>query len=53
MKKAKWLIFLCVLFCVVCLSACTLNENSIGLSVTVDGEMKAYATVRIDDANIN
>ena len=52
MKKAKWLIFLCVLFCVVCLSACTLNENSIGLSVTVDGEMKAYATVRIDDANI-
>ena len=55
-KKAKWLILVFMLFCVVGLSACSITSDDIELSVRVNSDLKATATVtlsNIKDSLIN
>ena len=42
-----------MLFAVVCLSACSIGTESIGLNVTVDGNMKASAKVMITNVDLD
>ena len=51
-KKAKWLILLFMLFCVVWLSACSITSDDIELSVRVNSDLKATATVTLSNINL-
>ena len=53
MKKAKWLILVFMLFCVVCLSACSITWEDIELFVRVNSDLKATATVTLSNINLN
>lgn len=52
MKKAKWLILVFMLFCVVGLSACSITPNDIELFVRVNSDLKATATVTLSNINL-
>ena len=52
MKKAKWLILVFMLFCVVGLSACSITSDDIELSVRVNSDLKATATVTLSNINL-